>query len=277
MPKPIVTEFASIARSASINTRSKNDSIRYQNKKFQEAKFTVPTFIDLFDSSVQNSKSVTKRDGSTLCHMTSGTFAKVGTIIKSDMKDKGTSKKNLSHTPFFDVGAGLCSGLVAMHIQHRCNCVGLEQDELTFEGSELLQDYVMKKLELDKKPFIPIHGDAYNLKGFGGARIVYMWIKGVAPDLEDYLINVFINDKHAMYLVTHVPARLNKELETLRLVKSFIGSFAKSSSKMQMHIYAKKELTMSNDHIKKVNGEGLSDKIANAFFEHKTFSGNHKK
>ena len=276
MPKPAVKEFANFAQTTA-SARSKNDSIRYQNKKFQEAKFSVPNFIDLYDSSVQDSKRVTKRDGSHLCHMTSATFMKVGNFIKFDMNEKGTSKKNLSHTPFLDVGAGLCSGLVTMHMFHKCNCVGLEQDELTFEGSQKLLDHLMKKMKIDKKPFIPIHGDAYSLAGFGGARIVYMWIKGVTPDLEDFLINVFINDKHAMYLVTHVPARHNEELKTLRLVKTFTGSFAKSSSKMQMYIYAKKELNMSNDHIKKVNGEGKSDEIAKAFFEHKTFSGNHKK
>lgn len=133
---------------------------------------------------------------------------------------------------------------------------------MTFQGAELLQAHVMKEKKLLNRPFIPINGNAHDLKNFGGARIVYMWIKGAYVTLEDDMIELFCKDEHAMYLVTHVTTVDNRQLNTLRHVAEFKGKFASSENSMNIHIYAKDKINMSNDHIKEVNGEELSDRIA---------------
>ena len=149
-------------------------------------------------------------------------------------------------------------------------CDGIEQDPMTFKGSELfLRERLKENKKLNEKnmPFIPIHGDAYDLEDFVGARIVYIWLKGATPDLLELMITKFLEDENAMYLVTHATRNHFKGLQTLRYIDNYDGGFSCATQISKMHIYAKHELDMDNSNIKPKNREGLSEKIAKAYLE----------
>ena len=55
-------------------------------------------------------------------------------------------------------------------------------------------------VEEDEKriPFIPILGNSYDLKDFGGAFIVYAWTRGARCDIFQVLFDLFVEDKTCM-------------------------------------------------------------------------------
>ena len=51
-------------------------------------------------------------------------------------------------------------------------------------------------------PFYPIYGDANKLNNFGGASVVYMWMKGAPPSVHDHIYFTFLQDINARYFIT---------------------------------------------------------------------------
>ena len=82
-------------------------------------------------------------------------------------------------------------------------CVGLEVSAPNFNGSKLYLSSVIKKKEKAQIPFVPILGNALSLNNFGGADIVFSFIRGADSDLHYHLLNLFSKEKQANVFVTN--------------------------------------------------------------------------
>ena len=98
----------------------------------------------------------------------------------------------------------------------------------------ILNDIIQNKSGL---PFYPILGDATKLTHFGGALVVYMWIKGVAPKVHEKVLKTFLADRYAMYFITA------EKISNLTLCDKVNCRFSmcKEFGNMTLYIYSKKD------------------------------------
>ena len=55
-------------------------------------------------------------------------------------------------------------------------------------------------MEAKKIPYIPILGDSNNIVGFGGAEIVFLWMRGAGFDTEEPIFKKWFMDEEASIL-----------------------------------------------------------------------------
>ena len=90
----------------------------------------------------------------------------------------------------------------------------------------------MDKRKNDLKiPFASIEGDILHLKNFGGARVIYAWIKGTGDYVRNYAYNLFLNDEEAEIFITdfkldeHPNVKLAKKYNARSDNTSFVLNF----------------------------------------------------
>ena len=174
---------------------------------------------------------------------------------------------NISHKKFLDVGHGLGLGLDDLSHSFVISTVGIEVNPTTYNGSILRAKNLIKKMgEKKYVPFVPLRGDGYRLKTFGGADIVYCWCRGQVADIFEHICRKSSEDPTAKVLITSE----NFNNGTLRFyglnkVKQVNGDFPNGS--MMMYFYAKDNILENN--LKKedepIDYGTLHNDIANAF------------
>ena len=97
------------------------------------------------------------------------------------------------------------------------------------------------------------------LKSFGGAYVVYAWLKGALPHVGEKLINVFGSDDQAMLLVTSY----SYTKEKLKKNKIALGDHIKahfSGTVMVLFVYHKREIKEPNKVKKHKVGKNKNEK-----------------
>lgn len=236
--------------------------MRHLNHKYKQARRQVPQHIQLYNSSAQDQD----REGSHLAHMSQGTWITIGIMIEKDLKESDCNKYDLRNVPILDIGGGHCSGLASFKAFFKCYAVAVEASHETWKGSILFQKYLLDKSP-SELPFIPIHGNAKSLDNFGGARLVYCWLKGANEELIHHLFDLFVEDSWAMYFIANGNYEKHAAVVKGKVIKlDFLdGNFAFSNRKMRLFIYRKKSLCFTTRHIKmNKNQNGLSFQIMNS-------------
>ena len=100
-------------------------------------------------------------------------------------------------------------------------------------------------------PFYPIHANALYLNNFGGALVVYMWMKGAPKIVHDHIYRTFIDNRCARYFVTSTKCNEGKLKEDgLKYWGQIKGSHSQCKGTMAIYIYSKvneKKISSLND------------------------------
>ena len=114
----------------------------------------------------------------------------------------------------------------------------------TINGS-MLQSHGPVNKDEKKNPFIPILGDAWTLKDFGRAVIVYTWLKRINTLLFEILYDLFVTDKICIYFITSEKyAQVLLDEDEIVLKEKIVGVMEKTNgrSTMTLYIYYKKKI-----------------------------------
>ena len=105
------------------------------------------------------------RVGSTLEHMSTATFIAIGNSLRRIF-----NRTNISDIRFLDVGHGHGFGLIDLACVFGMTAVGLESDDIMFQGSIIhLKRYLQKKVTPDKVyiPYIPLKANGLDICSLG--------------------------------------------------------------------------------------------------------------
>ena len=260
----------------------KNKSNKKKCKKYyfkEKKKRALPKMSEgfrLLDSSVQDTKTGT-REGSTLVNATRQTMINLGEKLKILLKEDGLTYSTLSNYSFLDIGSGTCESIANFRSFHFSRCVGIEQSKNTFKASEMLFQKCLKKYPISI-PFLPLLGNAYALTNFGGAFIIYSWLKGAEPNLYYLLFKIFVKEKSCMYFVTQFKygsSLLTDNDITKRSVK-LKGSMAGSGRHFTLFFYSKKKERVKRCKNYKQEDDGIGGDIMKAFQKFNTFNAKSK-
>ena len=177
--------------------RSLYNKMAYEKKRRKTRRIVTPEFVRLSYSSVQDTKWKEIRHDSHLCHLSRGSFVNITDKLKEIY-----STRTLQNLTLLDVRAGHCKGLQDVNELFCMKCVGLEVLVPNFNGSKMYLSTVIKRKEKAQIPFVPIHGNALFLNNFGGADIVFSFLRGTDSNLHYHLLNLFSKEKQANVFVT---------------------------------------------------------------------------
>ena len=192
----------------------------------------------------------------------------MGRLLQKILKEDKFTHSTLANYNFLDIGGGLGKAVIHFRSYHKSKCVSIESSSNAYNGSLMLFHELVKEENGKRIPFIPILGDAYDLKDFGGAFIVYAWIQGATCDIFELLFDLFVEDKTCMYYVTSEKYSCTLLEENDIAIKGSIhGKFESSSSSMVLYIYFKRKI-LTNKREVSSQWKGKSDvssDIYNAF------------
>ena len=236
------------------NRKNEYNRGRYHEKKKKRRRPKTPQFLDLM-----NSGPAKDRVGSTVIHFNQTFFREVGEKLKAIF-----STTNISHKKFLDVGHGLGLGLDDLSDLFGISTVGIEVNPTTYNGSILRAEDLIKKMGKKKYvPFVPLRGDGYGLKTFGGADIVYCWCRGQQANIFEHICRKFSEDPTAKVFITSEKfSDDTTKFYGLNMEDQVNGKFPKGT--MMMYFYVKRNI--SEIQLKKEDEPGtLHNDIKKAF------------
>jgi len=127
-----------------------------------------------------------------------------------------------------------------------------------------LKRYINKSKQPNYLPFVPIKGNTIEITSFGGATVVYAWIKGARNALVNHLMSILENDKQVKIFITNTKYSKEEMIEIdMKLVQVFQG---KGTAPMTIYFYAKHDLK-SNKNLerKKWKENILTTKLRETF------------
>ena len=208
---------------------------RHHVKKSKCRRFQPNEVVKLMVSGIGIS-----RKGSTMEQMCKATFVNIGVYLRKIFK-----RTNISTLKFIDVGHGHGCGLIDLAYVFGITAVGLEYDDVMYEGSVIhLKRYV--KFKMNPKsihlPYFPLKGNGLDVCSLGGAQVLYSWCNGAGPDLMENLYHSFVNDLTCIVLITS--SRYHDSLlkqDNIRKYCQFQGHFCNGT--FMLYIYVKKSKT----------------------------------
>ena len=105
-----------------------------------------------------------------ISHFIRGTHINFGNKLQKALMEDAYTARTLANYNFLDIGGGLGKALIHFRSFHKSKCVSIEDSLNTFNGS-MLQFHGLVNKDEKKIPFIPILGDIWILKDFGGLSL----------------------------------------------------------------------------------------------------------
>ena len=102
------------------------------------------------------------------------------------------------HMNFADIGNGHGELCHILNIIHGIKCVGIESVPRTERGA-IIHGHKLAHNINGASTFLSLLGDALHLTDFGGADVVYAWLKRAPSCVIDHILDVFVNHNNALY------------------------------------------------------------------------------
>ena len=128
----------------------------------------------------------------------------------------------------------------------------------------------------EKIHHLPIFGNAEDLTDFGGATVVYSWIKGAGACLENKVFNKWVEDKESKIMFTSRDYTRNFTVDQKKFKyhSKFTGEMEKSTNTFTIYVYTKCEKIVRNRISRYIESKGmLSKAVRKAFVLSNTYKG----
>lgn len=144
-------------------------------------------------------------------------------------------------------------------------CIGVKSNEVHCQGALMYDIFVFEHTAYKKiyALYIPINGDEYLIKTFGGVDFVYSWVKGAPVSLVNHILRQFKYSNTTHALITNVKYNASEQkLYGVKIVNQLICTFFNNGETMVIYFYVKVATELNYE---KYKDSKLDEKIRIAF------------